>query len=268
MISQHPHLPPGSYLLYLSRCQSLSLGHRYRPPPRRTARGATTKKMSETCDIVIVGAGPVGLMLAACITRMGNYKIKLIDNRPERTKIGRADGIQARSLDILRNMGLKRHIMAHRPGRIYEVAFWNPSKDKSGIRRVGTWESYPEFIDTRYPFTTIVHQGRIEKVFIDDLEKSGVSVERPWRITGFRNDGGNPTYPVEVDVAHVSGEEKFTVRTKYLFGADGARSFVREKLGIKMIHKDSTVHVWSVMDGVVRTNFPDIQVRRLHSLPS
>lgn len=217
--------------------------------------------MSEEYDIVIVGAGPTGLMLAASIIRMGSYKIKILDSKPERTKIGRADGIQARSLDILRNMGLKRQFMAYDPGRIYEVAFWNASgKKEGGIHRSSTWKSYPKFIDTRYPFTTILHQGRIEKIFLDDLTKNEVLVDRPWTITGFKNVGEDTTYPVEVQLLHIDGELKSTVRTKYLFGADGARSFVRKQLGIKMIHKDPIIHVWSVIDGVVRTNFPDIQV--------
>lgn len=224
--------------------------------------------MSEEYDIVIVGAGPTGLMLAASITRMGSYKIKIIDNRPQRTEIGRADGIQARSLDILRNMGLKRQFMAYDPGRIYEVAFWNASgKKEGGIRRSGTWKSYPDFIDTRYPFTTILHQGRIEKIFLDDLAKNNILVDRPWTITSFKNDGEDATYPIEVHLHHVNGELKSAMRTKYLFGADGARSFVRKQLGIKMIHKDPIVHVWSVIDGVVRTNFPDIQVSQA-SLPT
>ena len=71
---------------------------------------ATGPKM-EKYDIVIVGAGPVGLLLSTCLARWG-YKIKHIDMRPEPTVTGRADGIQPRSLDLLRNMGLKRAIMA------------------------------------------------------------------------------------------------------------------------------------------------------------
>jgi 2-polyprenyl-6-methoxyphenol hydroxylase-like FAD-dependent oxidoreductase len=94
------------------------------------------------------------------------------------------------------------------------------------------------------------------------LERNGVRIDRPWTISGFKNDGESPEYPVQVNLTHVDGESQCTVRTKYLFGADGARSFVREQLGIRMIHKDPTVYIWSVIDGVVRTDFPDIQVRK------
>ncbi|MCJ1383685.1 hypothetical protein MMC17_006799 [Xylographa soralifera] len=213
---------------------------------------------SQNYDIVIVGAGPVGLLLSVCLARWG-YKIKHIDNRPTPTVTGRADGIQPRSLDLLRNMKLKRHIMEYEPARVYEVAFWDPRKSGDGIHRTGTWASCPKFLDSRHPFTTLLHQGLIERVFIKDLEDNGTAIQRPWKITDFQNDIKDTTYPVEVTYEHVDTKEKETVRAKYLFSGEGARSFVREQLGVKMIHKDPIAHVWGVMDGVVRTNFPDIK---------
>ncbi|KAI1128039.1 FAD binding domain-containing protein [Nemania abortiva] len=217
-------------------------------------------------DIVIVGAGPVGLMLSTCLARLG-YRIKHIDNRAEPTPTGRADGIQPRSLDLLRNMGLKSAIMRHKPARVYEVAFWDPAEATRGIVRTGTWASCPAFIDARYPFTTLLHQGLIERVFISDLEKNGVTIQRPWTITGFKSDENeNPNYPVEVSLEHTDGTSREIVRAKYLFGGEGARSFVREQLGIGITHKDPIAHVWGVMDGVVKTDFPDIKMKcTIHS---
>ena len=216
-----------------------------------------TSSDSDKYDVVIIGAGPVGLMFSTCLARWG-YKIKHIDNRSEPTKTGRADGIQPRSLDLLRNMGLKRKLMAAAPAKVYEVAFWDPSQN--GIMRTGTWASCPNFIDARYPFTTLLHQGYIEDVFIEDMAKRGVTIQRPWTITGFKNDGKDQTYPVEVNLEHIDGKGKETVRAKYLFSGEGARSFVREQLKIPIHYKDQIQHVWGVMDGVVRTDFPDIKV--------
>jgi len=217
-------------------------------------------------DIVIVGAGPVGLMLSTCLARWG-YKIKHIDNRAEPTPTGRADGIQPRSLDLLRNMGLKSAIMAHNPARVYEVAFWDPASSGNGIARTGTWASCPDFIDARYPFTTLLHQGLIERVFISDLEKNGAQVQRPWSIKSFTSDEkSNPDYPVTVELEHVDGTAHETLHAKYLFGGEGARSFIRNQLGIAVRHKDPIAHVWGVMDGVVRTDFPDIKMKcTIHS---
>jgi 2-polyprenyl-6-methoxyphenol hydroxylase-like FAD-dependent oxidoreductase len=214
----------------------------------------------EKLDVVIIGAGPVGLVLAVCLARWG-YKIKHIDNRDVPTITGRADGIQPRSLHLLRNMNLKRHIMAHAPAKVYEVAFWDPSSDGRGVHRTGNWASCPKFIDARYPFTTLLHQGLIERIFIEDLHKNGADVQRPWTITGFKNDGGDPIYPVEVNLKHVHKNEVETVRAKYLFSGEGARSFVRQQLNVKIQYKDPISHVWGVMDGEVRTDFPDVKVR-------
>ncbi|KAL1896693.1 hypothetical protein Cpir12675_002715 [Ceratocystis pirilliformis] len=224
-------------------------------------------------DIVIVGAGPVGLMLSSCLSRWG-YRIKHIDNRAEPTETGRADGIQPRSLDLLRNMGLKSAIMAHKPARVYEVAFWDPvgpcahsnnsddTKHKRGIARTGTWASCPDFIDARYPFTTLLHQGYIERVFLGDMAKNGTTVQRPWTIGDFNTSNTSKAgYPVEVKLRHVDGADKGeeTVQAKYLFSGEGARSSIREKLGIKIRHIDPISYVWGVMDGVVKTDFPDIK---------
>ncbi|KAI1815057.1 FAD binding domain-containing protein [Poronia punctata] len=230
------------------------------------AKQASSESDPNYYDIVIVGAGPVGLMLSTCLARLG-YRIKHVDNRAEPTPTGRADGIQPRSLDLLRNMGLKSAIMAHKPARVYEVAFWDPLGESNGIVRTGTWASCPAFIDARYPFTTLLHQGLIERVFIADLAKNGVQIQRPWKISGFKSDEKeNPEYPVEVSLEHVDGAKREKVRAKYLFGGEGARSFVREQLGIKITHKDPIAHVWGVMDGVVETDFPDIKMKcTIHS---
>ncbi|KAM4066956.1 FAD binding domain-containing protein [Hirsutella rhossiliensis] len=224
--------------------------------------GTDTRSPGIQCyDIVIVGAGPAGLMLSTCLARWG-YSIKHIDNRPEPTRTGRADGIQPRSLDLLRNMGLKADIMAHKPARVYEVAFWGPSKSDHGIVRTGTWASCPTFIDARYPFTTLLHQGHIERVFLRDLGSNGVDVQRPWTIRGFRSvENEDPDYPVHVHLEHVDGRAAETVRAKYLFGGDGAKSFIRQQLQIGFQHRDPIEHVWGVMDGVVRTDFPDIKMK-------
>ncbi|KKK17677.1 hypothetical protein AOCH_000933 [Aspergillus ochraceoroseus] len=216
-------------------------------------------------DIVIVGAGPVGILLSLCMSRWG-YKVKHIDNRPVPTATGRADGIQPRSTEILRNMGLKRKIMAYDPAKVYDVSFWDPCPDGSGIHRTGSWPSCPRFIDTRYPFTTLVHQGKIETVFLDEIKKAGTTVERPWTITGFKNDGLDEVYPVQVQLKCLDTNVIKTVRAKYLFSGEGARSSVRQQLGIQIHHKDPISYVWGVMDGVVRTNFPDIETKcTIHS---
>lgn len=215
----------------------------------------------EKYDIVIVGAGPSGLFLSLCMTRWG-YKVKHIDNRPVPTATGRADGLQSRTIEILHNLGLERQIMAYEPVKIYNVAFWGPVPGGAGrIHKTGNQDTCPPFIDTRYPFSTAVHQGKIERVFLDAVREAGTVVERPWSIVGFKNDMDDRAYPVEVGLKNLDANVVETLRTKYLFSGEGAKSFVREQLGIPIRHKDPVSFIWGVMDGVLRTDFPDIGVR-------
>lgn len=162
-------------------------------------------------------------------------------------------------------MGLKRKIMAYDPARVFEVAFWDPAPGGK-IVRTGTWASCPEFLDARYPFTALLHQGLIERVLIEDIEKNGTTIDRPWTITRFETNHINPEYPVEVDLQNLDSNVTETVRAKYLFSGEGAKSFIRDQLGVQIRHKDPISHVWGVMDGVVRTNFPDIKMKcTIHS---
>ena len=223
-------------------------------------------KIAETYDIVIVGAGPTGLLLSTCLARWG-YKIKHIDLRSEATQAGRADGIQPRSLDLLCNMGLKEEIMAQNPGSFSEVAFWDPCPSKSGIRRTGVWESCPKAIGARYPFTITLHQGAIENVMIRDLERHNVRIQRPWKILDFSVDIeiSMIEHPVQVTLQEVTTGKVKQIRSKYLFSAEGAKSSIREKLGIRMCYRDSSAqNVWGVIDARVATDFPDTMVRRIY----
>lgn len=218
----------------------------------------------EKYDVVVIGAGPVGLLTSVCLSRWG-YKVKHIDNRPVPTATGRADGIQPRTLEILQNLKLKRKIMAFDPARVFEVAFWDPAPGGK-IVRTGTHPSCPSWLDARYPFTALLHQGLIERVMIDDLAKTGTSVERPATITRFETNDADPEYPVEVELKNLDSNVTTTYRTKYLFSGEGARSFVREQLKVQIRHKDPISYVWGVMDGVLRTNFPDIKMKcTIHS---
>ena len=92
------------------------------------------------------------------------------------------------------------------------------------------------------------------------MRKNGVEVQRPWTIRAFKSEGEGIPYPVTVWLEHMKTGVKEIVKSKYLFSAEGARSFVRGQLGVKMRHKDPVSHVWGVMDGVVRTDFPDVKV--------
>lgn len=106
----------------------------------------------------------------------------------------------------------------------------------------------------------MLHQGFIEKIFIEDMRKHGANIQRPWEIIDFENDHEDEEYPITATFKYAETGETETVRSKYLFSGEGARSFVRERLGFKFHHKEPVSHIWGVMDGIVRTDFPDIKV--------
>jgi len=99
---------------------------------------------------------------------------------------------------------------------------------------------------------------------IQQLEKHNVHVQRPWSILDFSVDMENPTaeHPIRVTLQEVATEKAEQMRTKYLFSGEGAKSSIREKLGIQMSYRDSSAqNIWGVLDARVSTNFPDVMVR-------
>ncbi|KAI9147254.1 Phenol hydroxylase [Paramyrothecium foliicola] len=218
----------------------------------------TDTSNEESCfDIVVVGAGPAGLMMSTCLTRWG-YRVFQVDNRPEPTAAGRADGLQPRTLQVLRNMGLETALLEQEPALPETMGFWMASNDE--LTRVVKMPLCPESIDTRHRTVFAMHQGMIERVFISDLEQNGISVQRPWTFQTLTMDKlAQPDYPMTVTVGKVDGIETQTVHSKYVFGAEGAHSLVREQLGIQMQFKDSSAVTYGVIDGNVITNFPDIR---------
>ncbi|KNE91014.1 hypothetical protein PSTG_15578 [Puccinia striiformis f. sp. tritici PST-78] len=249
------------------------------------------KSPVETTDVLIVGAGPAGLMASLCLHTFG-LSVLHIDNRPEPTSAGRADGIQPRTLEVLRNigpwippknssspelhlagpssgnstLGIAKNLVA-RGVRVYEVSFWDPTPDKQ-LARTSRARSCPDFIDVRDRYTLLLHQGIIEREFLAEISARAPNsqVLRPFEFVNCRYhaSGKEPTdYPIEVTVRSADGTEKL-VRTKYLLGCDGAKSDVRKSLGGAIRLEGEKTHiVWGVMDCWVQSDFPDLKLKCL-----
>jgi phenol 2-monooxygenase len=182
-------------------------------------------------------------------------KTRIIDDRPDRTSTGRADGIQPKTIETLRQMRLAEPLL--RKGvKIYDIAFWKSTSEQS-LHRTGREVHYPPVVDLLDPYILLVHQGMVEAVFVDDLSERGTEVSRN---TAFVDLEYTPmsirplTVNCETDVNHA----KKSFYTRYVVGCDGAHSKVRKCIPGATPVGASSDAVWGVLDGVLDTDFPDI----------
>ncbi|KAK7729481.1 hypothetical protein SLS57_001967 [Botryosphaeria dothidea] len=207
-----------------------------------------------TSDVLVVGAGPAGLMLADNLARFG-IKVNIIDNRPDRTLTGRADGLQPKSIETLRQMRLVDPLL--RKGvKVFDICFWRSALNDK-MHRAGREVHYPhETVDLLDPYILLVHQGMIEQLFIDDLKERGVDVRRNTAFMDFAYTG--KTAPIEVSCMTDVQHQKRTLTTSYVVGCDGAHSQVRKSIpGAQPVGASSDA-IWGVLDGQIETNFPDL----------
>ncbi|KAI0098138.1 FAD binding domain-containing protein [Nemania sp. FL0031] len=123
--------------------------------------------MPSEIDVLIVGAGPAGLMLALWLSRLG-LVTRIVDKRTDKVFSGQADGFQARTLEILDSFGIGERVWKE-ANRMFEVSFWNPGPD-GPIRRNSR---APDNVAGLSRFTeAVLHQGRMESFFLDAIAAS------------------------------------------------------------------------------------------------
>ncbi len=174
---------------------------------------------SET-DILIVGAGPTGLMLA-CQLATHNIPFRIIDKTEDHTTQSRALVIQARSVEILDQMSIAEKAIQR--GKIAKAigAFFNGKKVlRVTVNNMGAGL-------TKFPHLLMLEQSHTESILVDFLGDHNHHVDRRTELKRFiQNNEG-----VSAVLKLPDGSEE-TVTAKYLVGADGAHSIVREQLKI------------------------------------
>ncbi|PLN85676.1 FAD binding domain-domain-containing protein [Aspergillus taichungensis] len=204
--------------------------------------------------VVIAGAGPSGLMLACNLVRFG-IDVTILDDRPNKTSTGKADGIQPKTIETLKQLRLADPLLKN-AARVYDIAFWESTPDQP-LRRTGRQTHYPDhLVGASDPYILLAHQGMLEDVFIDDIESRGLSVLRnsPF-VSCARVSSGRGLIVSYEDLASKTTKK---IRADYLVGCDGARSKVRTFIPDAPLEGEMTNASWGVLDGVIDTNFPDL----------
>src|SRR5215471_3919073 len=170
-------------------------------------------------DVLIVGAGPTGLVLALWLTKLG-VKVRIIDKTSEAGTTSRALAVQARTLELYRQLDLAKTVV-DRGHKVPAVNLWVKGKPAARL----SFETIGSDL-TPYSFLQIFPQDQHERLLIARLQKLGISVERETELVNFTEEGTRV-------IAHLrgsEGEEK-TCEARYIAGCDGARSTVREVMG-------------------------------------
>jgi len=170
-------------------------------------------------EVLIIGAGPTGLVLALWLARRG-IRVRIIDKAAEPGMTSRALVVHARTLELYRQAGLADKVVEQ--GLRFDVINLWVRRTPVGRAVLGAMgEGLSPF-----PYLVIFPQDQHERLLIERLGQAGVTVERGVELLGFDQLPGL----VRVRLRHPDGREEIC-DNGYLAGCDGARSRVREGLG-------------------------------------
>lgn len=168
--------------------------------------------------VLISGAGPTGLTLALTLRRYG-IPVRLIDKAPKAATVSKALAVWSGSLEALAGLGVIDQFIA--AGARLNALRVGDGKRQLAALQVG------EGIDSPYPYPLLLPQRVTEAILTARGAELGLTIERGTELIGFTQDEAGVTATLK---SENGGSE--TVHAAFLIGADGARSFVRQTLGI------------------------------------
>lgn len=174
--------------------------------------------MAET-DVLIVGAGPTGLVLALWLVRQG-LGVRIIDKRSGPGETSRAMAVQARTLELYSQLDIAESAVEE-GYKTPAVNLWSRGKHRARIPLVNAGEAI-----TRYPYVLVYPQDRHERLLIERLRSLGVEVMRATELLSFHESADGVT-----SLLRGADGVETTFHSTYLAGCDGASSTVRHQIG-------------------------------------
>ncbi|MGA7489747.1 MAG: FAD-dependent monooxygenase, partial [Xanthobacteraceae bacterium] len=169
-------------------------------------------------EVLIVGAGPTGLTLAITLRRFG-VPVRIVDRAAQSSAVSKALAVWSASLEALEGMEVIDEFLADGE-RLRALSVGDGSRELAELA-VGTG------IDSPYPYPLLLPQSRTEQILGARLAALGIEIERDVELVGVTQDGGGVT----ARLRH-AGDRIEEVGARYLAGCDGARSLVRQSLGV------------------------------------
>jgi 2-polyprenyl-6-methoxyphenol hydroxylase-like FAD-dependent oxidoreductase len=230
---------------------------------------ATGTNLPTEADVLIVGCGPAGLTLAAQLSAFPDICTVIVEQKPGPLKLGQADGVACRTMEMFEAFGFVEKVLKESYW-VNETTFWKPDdslgNDKSCIVRSGRVPDVEEGV-SHMPHV-ILNQARVHDFYLETMQNSAAQLVPNYslRLLGLERElHGASDFPVTARFERQEAEHEGkveTIRARYVVGSDGARSAVRQSIGLSL-KGDSANHAWGVMDVLVVTDFPDIRFKVL-----
>ena len=226
-------------------------------------------RLPETADVLIVGCGPAGLTLAAQLAAFPDIHTVIVDQKSGPLQLGQADGIACRTMEMFEAFGFA-HKVLQEAYWVNETTFWKPGQpDNSGpcvIVRSGRVPDVEEGL-SHMPHV-ILNQARVHDFYLELMQKSAARLvpyysRRLVALARLADEQNHHPVRVQFERQGDDGNRQVeTICARYVVGCDGARSGVRQALGLKLVGEAAN-HAWGVMDVLVNTDFPDIRFKCL-----
>jgi 2-polyprenyl-6-methoxyphenol hydroxylase-like FAD-dependent oxidoreductase len=198
--------------------------------------------ISEQVDVVIVGGGPFGLMLANELGRRG-ITAELFDEKPSTAFNPQANATQARTMEHYRRLGFADEIrgLGLPPEFPTDVAYYTrfAKHELARLKLPSAREACERVVNLSGSWSTPELPHRVAQKFVERVLRRhaeslpGISLHYGWRVVDFAEERGH----VVAEVAEVGRGGRRTIKGPYLAAGDGARSFVRRRLGISYAGK-------------------------------